>query len=94
MIVTATRSPQYDHASIDVLSVQEITRVIRAFKEGGGSVLLISHREDIAVVADRASQLCGGRIICSGDPHMVSEHYKGRVCVRCNGMECAHERAH
>ena len=81
-------------SGIDVLSVQEIINVISAFKERGGSVLLISHREDIAAVADRASQLCGGRIICSGDPHVVSEHYKGRVCVRCNGMECAHERTH
>ena len=75
-------------SGIDMLSVEEIKNVIRAFKEGGASVLLISHREEIALMAHRASQLCGGKIITSGDPRHVAEHYKGQICMSCDGVTC------
>ena len=38
--------------------------VISTFKARGAAVLLITHREEITRIADRASQLCGGRIVC------------------------------
>jgi Fe-S cluster assembly ATP-binding protein len=75
-------------AGIDMLSVQEMMNVIRSFKEGGASVLLISHQETIALMADQASQLCGGRIIFTGNPKDVAEHYKQGSCVRCDGETC------
>lgn len=75
-------------AGIDMLSVQEMLHVIRSFKEEGASVLLITHQEMIALAADRASQLCGGRIIASGNPREVAEHYKQGSCVRCDGETC------
>lgn len=68
-------------AGIDMLSVQEMMNVIRSFKEGGASVLLITHQETIALMADRASQLCGGRIIATGQPKDVAEQYKQGSCV-------------
>jgi Fe-S cluster assembly ATP-binding protein len=80
-------------AGIDMLSLQQIIRVIRRLKEQGGSVLLITHREDVASVADRASLICGGRIVTTGDPEMVSEHFRARTCVRCTGEDCIHVRA-
>ena len=75
-------------SGIDMLSTQDIINVINAFRENGSSVLLITHREEIAMMADRASQLCNGRIICSGTPEKVAEHYKARHCLTCNGVEC------
>lgn len=80
-------------AGIDMLSLQQIIAVIRLLKEQGGSVLLITHREDVASVADRASLICGGRIVSTGDPQMVAEHFRARTCVRCNGKDCVHVRA-
>ncbi|HEX5392265.1 MAG TPA: ABC transporter ATP-binding protein [Rhodocyclaceae bacterium] len=79
-------------AGIDLLSIHEIIGVIETFKRRGAGVLLITHREEITRVADRASQLCGGRIVCSGDPQTVAENYRGRACLRCNGEECHDER--
>ncbi|VAX27338.1 Iron-sulfur cluster assembly ATPase protein SufC [hydrothermal vent metagenome] len=75
-------------SGIDMLSTADIINVINAFKENGASVLLITHREEIAMIADRASQLCGGRIVCSGEPEMVAEYYKSRRCLVCNGRVC------
>jgi Fe-S cluster assembly ATP-binding protein len=80
-------------SGIDMLSIQDIINVINAFKENGSSVLLITHREEIAMIADKASQMCGGKIICSGSPAKVATYYRSRSCLACDGEECADERA-
>jgi len=75
-------------AGIDLLSIREIIKLIGNFKQRGSAVLLITHREEVTRIADRASQLCGGRIVCSGDPESVAASYQGRACRRCDGREC------
>lgn len=76
-------------SGIDMLSTKDIISVIEEFKARGSSVLLITHREEIALIADRASLLCFGRIICEGNPAKVAEFYKSRKCLTCNGQtEC------
>lgn len=80
-------------AGIDMLSISHIIDIIRALKEGGGSVLLITHQEEVALIADRASQLCAGRIIFSGAPRETVDHFRGRACVRCDGEVCNYVRA-
>jgi Fe-S cluster assembly ATP-binding protein len=74
-------------AGIDFLSEREIQRVIEALRQGG-AVLLITHQEALAAGADRASQLCGGRIVCAGDPADVIAAYRSRRCRRCDGEVC------
>jgi Fe-S cluster assembly ATP-binding protein len=80
-------------AGIDMLSITHIIEIIRALKEHGGSVLLITHQEEVALIADRASQLCAGRIIFSGSPRETVDHFRGRTCVRCDGELCNYVRA-
>ena len=75
-------------SGIDMLSLQDILNVLSAFKRNGSAVLLITHREELARAADRASQLCNGTIICSGTPEKVAEHYKARHCLICKNREC------
>ncbi|MDA8082700.1 MAG: ABC transporter ATP-binding protein [Nitrospiraceae bacterium] len=77
-------------SGIDMLSTQDIVNVINAFKEHGSSVLLITHREEIVIIADKASQICNGKVICSGNPSKVAEYYKSRKCLVCNGEVCAY----
>jgi len=74
-------------AGIDFLSQGEIGRVIGALRRQG-AVLLITHQETLAAGADRASQLCGGRIVCQGEPAAVIANYKARRCRRCDGETC------
>jgi Fe-S cluster assembly ATP-binding protein len=77
-------------AGIDLLSLEALISVIEALKAAGSSVLLITHQAEAAAHADRASQLCGGRIVCEGDTVRVLEHYRQRVCRRCDGRSCRH----
>lgn len=78
-------------SGIDMLSTGDIIGVIKALRNGGASVLLITHRDEIARMADRASLLCGGRIICTGTPVAVADRYRERRCVVCDGTECGYE---
>ena len=80
-------------AGIDMLSISHIIDIIRTLKEGGGSVLLITHQEEVALIADRASQLCAGRIVFSGAPRETVDQFRGRTCVRCDGELCNYVRA-
>ncbi len=65
-------------AGIDLPSIEEIEEVILGFRRAGGSVLLISHVEPVARMADRGSYLCGGRIAFTGGPAEAAERYKSR----------------
>jgi Fe-S cluster assembly ATP-binding protein len=75
-------------AGIDLLSLDLLIQVIEALRDGGSTVLLITHQAEVAAHADRASQLCGGRIVLQGDTATVLEHYQRRVCRRCDGAIC------
>jgi Fe-S cluster assembly ATP-binding protein len=78
-------------AGIDLLSLSEVVGVIRGMAKGGCGVLLITHEERVAAMADSASQLCGGRIVCRGAVERVLASYTGRSCLRCNGETCNHD---
>lgn len=77
-------------AGIDLLSMEGILAVIAALRSNGSAVLLITHHEVAAEGADRASQLCAGRIVRAGAPEDVIKHYKARLCARCDGETCSH----
>jgi Fe-S cluster assembly ATP-binding protein len=77
-------------SGIDMLSTEDIINVISAFREKGVSVLLITHRQEIALIADRASLLCAGRIVCQGDPGKVADYYRSRKCLVCDGKVCVY----
>jgi Fe-S cluster assembly ATP-binding protein len=80
-------------SGIDLVSVTEILKVIQGLRREGAALLAITHREDVAVGADRATQLCGGRVVCRGAPDEVIRHFKARRCVHCDGEACGHVRA-
>ncbi|MBC7221945.1 ABC transporter ATP-binding protein [Candidatus Bipolaricaulota bacterium] len=69
-------------SGIDVLSLDDIMEVIRRMNRGGTTVLLITHREEFARAAHRASHLCGGRILKTGECEEVVRFYKN-FCKEC-----------
>ncbi|THJ23668.1 MAG: ATP-binding cassette domain-containing protein [Nitrospira sp. CG24E] len=77
-------------AGIDMLSINHIIDIIRALKAAGGSVLLITHQEEVTLIADQASQLCAGRTVFSGGPREAVDHFQRRACVRCDGEVCSY----
>ena len=78
-------------SGIDILSIEGVLNVIRAFRDSGAGVLVITHREEIAGAADQASLLCYGRIIESGAPGEVCARFREMKCLTCTGTgaECA-----
>jgi len=65
-------------SGIDVLSLDDIVTLIRRMADEGASVLLITHRDEMADVADVASLMCGGAIIETGTPAKVREYFARR----------------
>jgi Fe-S cluster assembly ATP-binding protein len=62
-------------SGIDVLGVEEVAALIRRMAKEGIAVLLITHRDETAAAADKASLMCGGTIIRSGDPTDVRKYF-------------------
>ena len=65
-------------SGIDALSLADIGTLIRRMAQAGSAVLLITHRNEIADVADVASILCMGTVVFSGDPAEARRIYQGR----------------
>lgn len=75
-------------SGIDMLSTGDIVGVVKRFKDNGAAVLLITHQEEIARIADRASLMHQGRIICTGKPVPVTAWYREKKYLASNGEEC------
>lgn len=69
-------------SGIDALSIDYIKTVIRKLVSLGSTILLISHHEEVAGIADRASVLCGGQILKTGIPEEVARFFQNH-CQEC-----------
>jgi Fe-S cluster assembly ATP-binding protein len=65
-------------SGIDVLCIEDIMALIRRMADEGMSVLLITHRDEMAAVADSASLMCGGAVVNTGTPAEVREYFAQR----------------
>lgn len=65
-------------SGVDVLCIGDIMALIRRMGSEGTSVLLITHRDEMAGVADTASLICGGAVIDTGTPAEVREYFAQR----------------
>lgn len=62
-------------SGIDRFTVGEIAQLIHRMAAEGTTVLLISHSNEVVEIADRASLICGGRVIQTGEPQAICSHY-------------------
>ena len=69
-------------SGIDALSLRRILDAVRMLAKNGASVLLITHQNEIAASADRASSLCGGTILRTGDPVAIGRFFRNH-CREC-----------
>lgn len=65
-------------SGIDVLSLGEIARLIRELADAGTAILLITHREELAAIADAASLMCAGGVLFTGDPAEARRYFGAR----------------
>lgn len=69
-------------SGIDALSLDFIKGVIRTLVREGASILLITHHEEVAAMADRASVLCSGRVLKTGAPEEATRLFRNH-CQPC-----------
>lgn len=65
-------------SGIDVLCLEDVIALIRRLADEGSSVLLITHRDEMVSVADRASLMCAGSVVNSGTPDEVRAYFSRR----------------
>lgn len=53
--------------------------MIKVFPQYGASVVLITHNEAVATVADRASLLDQGTIVQTGDPETIARAFRAQA---------------
>ena len=70
-------------SGIDIVSLDDIKNIILNLKSIGSSVILITHRDEIADISDRASLICHGGIIKVGKPREVRDFFAG-FCEGCD----------
>ena len=70
-------------SGIDIMTLEDIARLIRRLRREGTTVLLISHRDEVVAIADVASLICEGRIQSTGAPGQVCDRY-ARCCRPCD----------
>lgn len=65
-------------SGIDVLSQSDVERLIRRLAAEGSAVLLITHRDELAAIADVASLMCAGSILFTGTPAQARQYFTRR----------------
>ena len=58
-------------SGIDTMTLDDIAQLIRRMAHEGTTVLLISHRDEVVQMADKASLICEGIILQTGEPERV-----------------------
>ena len=68
-------------SGIDIMSLDYIAEIVYELRKHG-SVILITHNEDVAMLSDRCLLLCDGFIVKEGEPGEIVAYFK-RKCVPC-----------
>lgn len=68
-------------SGVDVLALEDLKTLIRQTAGQGTAVLLITHRDELAAMADRVALMCLGTIVAWGSPQEVVPHYRQRCAV-------------
>ena len=63
-------------SGIDMLSQDAVLNMIRDIRNYGGSVILITHDEEVVKIVDRAALMCSGLAFKVGDPAGIVNYYK------------------
>ncbi len=69
-------------SGIDFVSIDEIGNLFKTMRDEGTTLLVITHRENIANIADRASLMCDGIIVETGEPSKIIKKFE-KECLTC-----------
>ena len=69
-------------SGIDMISQDAIINMIDTIRGYGGSIILITHEEEVIRTADRAALMCSGLAFKVGEPQEVVDYYRC-ICRPC-----------
>lgn len=69
-------------SGIDMISQDAVISMIYEIRDYGGSVILITHEEEVVKIADRAALMCSGLAFKTGATREIVDYYRGR-CAPC-----------
>jgi len=69
-------------SGVDLLAMADIISLFRKMTENGRSVLIITHREDVASQCDRSYLMCSGEIVLEGTAEAVRRYFLSQ-CIPC-----------
>jgi len=69
-------------SGIDFVSLDEVANLFKTMRDEGTTLLVITHRENIANIANRASLMCDGRIVETGHPKEIIKKFE-KECLVC-----------
>jgi len=72
-------------SGIDFTSIEDIQKILETMKNEGITILMITHNEKLLDVADRASLLCGGKVLDTADPQSIKKKFE--ECKVCNVLD-------
>lgn len=75
-------------SGVDLLALGEVMELFKILATGGSSVLIITHREDVAASCDRAYLMCAGKMILEGSAEAVKRYFLSQ-CEPCMDLEPA-----
>ncbi|MBI5870019.1 MAG: ATP-binding cassette domain-containing protein [Actinobacteria bacterium] len=73
-------------SGIDMVSQEAVISMIYEIRDNGGSVILITHEEEVVKIADRAALMCSGLAFKTGATQEIVDYYRGR-CAPCISKE-------
>ncbi len=69
-------------SGIDLMSTNMIQRVFNSLSGNGTTLIVITHREEIAEMTEEAYLMCGGNMLKNGDPQEIIAYYR-TACDNC-----------
>ena len=70
-------------SGIDMLSIYDIIGLIKTINSRGTTVLIITHRDEMAEIADRSTLMCAGTPVVTDTPVKVSRIFRD-MCKNCD----------
>ncbi|MFB0532585.1 MAG: ATP-binding cassette domain-containing protein, partial [Desulfatiglandales bacterium] len=68
-------------SGIDILALDRIIEFVCNLRDGGSTVILITHRADVARIAERAALIGEGSLVKEGPCQEVVEYFENRCLV-------------
>ena len=70
-------------SGIDMLSIYDIIGLIKTINSRGTTVIIITHRDEMAEIADRSTLMCAGTPVVTDTPVKVSRIFRN-MCRNCD----------